>query len=278
MRFPGVNVKNYLYLIERAASQKRVACCYCGAENFSDRDLFICYNCELANSEAACTMRKSDQALAVRMAKIDAFLAKGDCAGAESEYENISNTYKDPESLYNSALLNIRCSNAERAAVRYDREGFMEENSVHMENASKRKSRAGLFLNRAALICEGVFKKGNWEKTLPFTFFMINIKLGNLKTARRALGMLREAGDPYLIGYAQMVFAAEQLKPEETASASVDVMKINPSPSALYYLAWAFFKGRKYRESTELLSGIRKYVDTSNVDALIAEIEKIKEV
>ena len=274
MKFPNINVKSYLHLAEKAAAQERLECCYCGAENFSDKDLWICYNCELANYGVTRAIWMNNKILVGQVAQVNKLIGEDNFAGAATGYEEILGMLAEPEFLYSCALVHKRNSNHEISLIRYDRMGFMEENAAHKENAINESNRAALLLNRASLLLDGRFRGGDRTPSSIFTFFMINIKLGNLKTARRAIDMLKLADNLYLFKYAQMVFNAELLKPEEAANASVELLKAGPSVNALYYLGWALFKGRRYREAGEILTGIRKYIDTGNIDAMLQNIEK----
>ncbi|MCW6160316.1 MAG: hypothetical protein LVQ95_04490 [Candidatus Micrarchaeales archaeon] len=278
MKFPSVKVKSYLYLVDRASSQKSLDCSYCGAENFSDKDVWVCYNCELANYGAMRDIWMNNKVLIDQIAQVNKLIGMDDFAGAAAEYEKILTMLGEPEFLYSAALIHKRNSNHEISLIRYDRMGFMEENAVHKENAIKESNRAALLLNKASAALEEQFKKGIRQPASIFTFFMTNIKLGNLKTAKRGIGMLKVSGNLYLSKYADMVFNAELLKPVETAVASIDCLKVNTSVNAVYYLGWALFKGKRYREATDLLTGIRKYVDTGNIDAMLQNIESAKEV
>ncbi len=253
----------------------RATCVYCGHENITAGDVWVCNYCEMAMNSANAMSKLGDGTLQESLKAVNGGISAGNFDAALAEYEKLAAKYKEPQFYYREGLICFQQSNAEVEQVRYDRKGFMEENAVHRANASKIESKAKTILYKASVLCQTEMKSGIEDPFLGFAYFMINVKIGNLKTAKDGIAVIDKHGNAYLSGYANMVFSAELGRYWDVIAHANALTKSDMfSPNAYYYIAWALFKLRRHRESMHIVRELEKYIKTGSVYALMHDIQK----
>ncbi len=275
MRFPLVSVGGYVRLIGQLGSVQRTMCCYCGNENVASGDYWICFHCESVNRATLLSMKLNDQGLVSTLLEVNRYLLGNEYLNAINEYQKLVARYNEPEMLYNTGLIYMQYSNYQVSLIRYDRKGFMEENSLYREEASALASKAKLILNKASAMCQAKIKENGRNEFIDHTIFMINIKLGRLKSAIVALDSQENHNNEFLVNYEHMVLSAETKDYAATASYATKLLQKGMfSANAFYYIAWALFKTGRSKEALELLSALGKELQGGNVLALAQEIQK----
>ncbi len=274
-KFPSVNVNQYVNIIDKLGTVSRTMCVYCGNNNVPSGDMWLCAYCENANSGSMSSIKLKDTSLVNSLSIVTTAIAKNDFKTAIIEYDKIITRYGEPGYMYNYGLLHFQFSNFLVGAIRYDRKGFMEENSILREQASIVASTAKKILNRAAFMCKTDMSTGKGNDLTMYTMFIISIKLRKMKTARKAIELLNQLGNQYLTTYSEMVFNAEAGRYPELVNYATELVKKGQlSINAFYYIAWALFKDRKYADSKRILDALNKQLQNETIIALSNELEK----
>ncbi len=279
MAFPVIYPKHLQEQMKIAGSAKAIMCGYCGNENYSDSDLWVCSHCENPNQASLITISLNDPVLMGAIASTNKLLQQNYVRGALAEYEKVTKNYADPGFIYYYALLHIQASNYEVSQIRYDRKGFMEENATHRSAASDFASKARRLLFKTAVVCQKNMAEDQKNPLLPFVLFMASVKLGNLRTAKRAVEQLSQLESPLLLKYADMLYNMELGKYDIAASRALEMTKKGfMSINAFYYISLALLKVGRIDMAQTLLGAYGKYVQNNSVNALagaIAAEEKV---
>ena len=99
-----------------------------------------------------------------------------------------------------------------------------------------------------------------------------NIKLKKIKTAKRAILILKDLKSNYLASYAEMVLNAEIGNYKETLKVAQTLPA--DSANAFYYMGWALFKMGKESEAKKLIGALSLQFQSEVTVALSSEIEK----
>ncbi len=258
--------------IKELARMKRQMCPFCGNSSPADAETWVCCFCENANSDTMLSIRMKDGALLATLSNVESAIGRGDFENALKEYNGIVARYNDPGFIYAYGLLHIQYSNSLIASISYDRKGFMEENAVLKENAVKVASKAKMILNKANVICKRLMTADTHSELLAYTLFIINIKLKKIKTAKRAILILKDLKSNYLASYAEMVLNAEIGNYKETLKVAQTLPA--DSANAFYYMGWALFKMGKESEAKKLIGALSLQFQSEVTVALSSEIEK----
>ncbi len=276
--FPRIDAKAYTNLLNKIAAGGRVMCQYCGNENVALGDTWVCAYCENANYASILAIKLRDAELVKSLNLVNDYLSESDFDSALAEYEKILDSNDEPGFHYRYAQLIIQYSNYEVASIRYDRPGFMEENALHRELSGTLDSRAKMILSKTAVACEIAFRNGNKDPFVLHAYFMSNLKLKNLKTAKRASEMTAMYSKP-LQEYQQMALAAELGDATATATtADSQIKKVFSPINAFYYLTWSLVRAKRLEDAKVFITKLSGYIPNSSVKALEKEITNAMQV
>ena len=272
-RMPRINVNAYVRGIASLSNAKRQACGYCGNENAAASNVWVCAYCESANFLSTLSLKQSDEALMGALSNAIGAMIDDDYEAAAAEYDKIAVRSPDPQTLYGQAVFYFAYSNNEVASIRYDRPGFMEENAMHREKASAMHSKALRILSKVSYLCDKSAKEAHMDAALGFTFFMASVKMGDLKTARRAIDIIEVYGNTFLGSYARMVFGAELGQYADVVVHAQELLKAdNFSPNAYYYTAWALFKYGRANDARRMFRALEGQIQSNSISAMVERL------
>lgn len=250
-----------------------VICEYCGTETPSISETCICSNCECLASTRRLLLANRDHLLLESLDSIKNLAFDSKYAEAISIYDKLISERKDPFLMYAEALLYIRYSNYELSKITYDKRGFMDENTLSRNSASKLISSSKKLLERAISTIELEISKGNKSANMFYLLFLCQLKMQNYRAARPNLEILKMIPDDYLYSYASMIFNMH-IQDYKSAAAFAEklISKENFSINSLYYTAFMKFKQRDFAEAKKLLDGLNQLIPNKNVELLLSEI------
>jgi ribosomal protein L37AE/L43A len=270
---PNINARRYAALVGSIGQLNRVACPYCANDTFTANPgaYWICSHCESAiYGPSVASNRGNAQAVSA----INAMMEKGDYKTAAAEYEKIAKTTGGVVYWYRTGLIYFECSNAEISQIRYDRRGFMEENSTHRDNAALATSRAKLMFYKAVRMCEDSFDQGVADPQVAFAYVMLGAKVDNLRYIKKGISVLKIYNVSALVEYASMILGTATKNYDEILLHAANLLTVGMfTVNAFYYMSWALFKKRRPEDALLILHKLSQFVHTPSVNALIKEIE-----
>ncbi|MEM0149387.1 MAG: hypothetical protein QXW10_00625 [Candidatus Micrarchaeaceae archaeon] len=275
-------VSQYIKLLSALMKNGRsLMCPFCGAYTISINNQGICHICENVISSDRAALMKNESSLCASLDDYNKGIAGSDFDSALKTYDSILAKYPTPNYTYVKALTYISYSNFELSKIRYDLPGFMEENSVHREAASKLFSSARLFFNKAIFDAEKVASQPSDQHTynLDYIMFLSAIKLGDLAGAKSYLNMLKSSGNPYLSAYAEIVFDSNVGDFKALLSAVDSMLKSKNFPiSIFYYASYALLKLGKHDDSEKLSRALGKTIGGNTIASLNAYANILKQL
>ncbi|MCL4373447.1 MAG: hypothetical protein M1360_00155 [Candidatus Marsarchaeota archaeon] len=243
-------------------------CNYCGAENSFFGGIAICTNCESMTS----TSQQSSAGHASAIRSIRAHNKNKEYEESIKAYDVLFGLEKDPMLLYAEALTYIEYSNYEVSRIRYDREGFMEENSMLNHHASELSAKAKLLLAKCASMISGSAVAGD-AKAAAYHLFLAHLKFGDISAARVSIEGIKKLNDSMLYEYASMLLDSETGNFKSVLMHSEKLLKANWEPHiALYYSAYALFKLGRIKDSKAIVASIRNAIKSENAVHLMEAI------
>jgi len=272
-----IDAGKYLRILGSVAQNRRQACEYCGNETLTITNPWFCSYCESLLFESTQSVRVRDAALTNGLDAVNGFIDTGEYGKAVDAYSKIILNYNEPAFHYRYALLHIAYSNSEVSKIRYDREGFMEENAALREHASLLVSDAKRIFNHAIAMCRKESGKGSLTPVGKHIEFMSYVKLGRLRSAKGALERMQQ-GSLYLYKYAEMVLDAEMGNSGGALAAADWLLRRDTfSINALYYVALAALRSNQPREAQRILEGLGAFVKSPAIGALVGEARALQQ-
>lgn len=251
-------------------------CGYCGTETITINRRGICSTCEMPIEQDKATFSERNAELFQTIMSIKGSMGKGDFDGAAKLYEDAFAKYHDPGFLYAESLVRIKQSNAAIAQIRYDREGFMEENIAYRSKGALLVSNAKLLLSKAINVCNAAIASGLTPGT-AYLLFLCYTKMGNQRAAKSALTLVGKSGNAYLAAYAKMMHDAAT---RDYMALDKDAMEMlvmeNFSANAMFYYALATLKRGDMEGTKHIISEVSKVVHIGSIDLLQDELEKFE--
>lgn len=257
--------------IEKIASP--FICEYCGTETSGRGAMCMCSNCESIVMTTRSILEKKDHVLLDSLNTINKDMADSKYGDALALYEKLIAERKEPQLMYAAAIAYLKYSNHEIMQIGYMRMGFMEENTMHRDKASKLVSSAKKLLARSISIANAEIGKGNRPLNLVYNRFLAQIKMNSIKGAKDSIEILSKIGNEYVYNYAQMVFDASRGKYDDTIRIAEKLVGEKAfSVNAYYYIGLALFKKRRFKDANTVLSALNSIVKSSNLEILIFEV------
>ncbi len=257
------------------ASASNLMCQSCGLLTPAIGQLGVCHSCESTISMSRDGMVKRSPDLVAALDGINADIKANRYDDAIAAYEALIKKDQDPSLVYAEALVYTRRSNYEIAQISYDREGFMEENTEHRNNAARYAAASRLLLNKAASLCNTALSE-NEAQGKRYTAFMAYVKLGDYKAARALLDAMAAEGDGYMHKYAAMVFCSATGRFDEMVMHAEELSKPSSfSINAFFYIALALLKRRERKQALRLLAALKEHIDSDAIEALEKEAGKL---
>ena len=262
--------------MERFCSRaKRLYCPYCGSESLAFAHFGICRTCEAPLSQRKADVSASDNALVAANAQIAKLYSDGDAEKAAAALDAKLSSHAEPGFLLAAGLFYIRYSNDELKKIRYDLDGFMEENAMHRENAEKLMLHAKMLLNHSIKTAEKHDADGG-GMSMNYIPFLAEIKLGHIKGAEYHLGRIRRDENVYLKDYAEIVMHAHTKKAEsllEHCDRMIRDGKVNLN--LFYYIGYALFLKRSYADARTVLEYLVKVGDIDTAKMLLMDMDRL---
>ncbi|HUC39182.1 MAG TPA: hypothetical protein VL944_03575 [Candidatus Acidoferrum sp.] len=269
-----MNMEGYAKALEYAEKNgKRFMCRYCGNVSIAVGQAAVCQNCELPVYTEEAKMKEREPQTFALISDIKEKMDSGNYDAAMAAYDSAYKNGSDAGYLYAEALLCIKQSNAQIDSIKYDRKGFMDENTAMRDNAAKLASKAKALMEAAIKASEPHMMEERPPLPSVYLTFLCNMKLMNLREANDALQKLNKI-DSYLGMYGKMMLDLNLGKQEEAIADAESILKPERfSANALFYIALVLFDKRKYKESKEMVELVRKYIQGREIDTLSSEIE-----
>ena len=265
----------YIGAMERFLKvSRRLYCRYCGAESLAIGHFGICRVCEAPLSQRKAEVSASDHSIVESGDAIWGAISKGDMAAALTTVDARIGAHEEPGFLIAGGLFYIRASNEELKKIRYDLDGFMEENAVHRENSEKMMLNAKTLLNKAVKLSEKhIGNEGGMA--MSYLPFLAELKLGHLKGAMHYMKGIKADENIYLKDYAQMLLHAHMKKGEplmEHCDRMIRDGKVGLN--LFYYIGYALFLKKAYSDSKAVLARLSRIGGIEAADMLIEDMEK----
>ena len=262
--------------MERFCSRaKKLYCLYCGTESLAFGHFGICRACEAPLSQRKADVSASDNALVAANAQINKLCAKGDLEKAAEALDTKLSAHSEPGFLLAAGLFYIRYSNDELKKIRYDLDGFMEDNAVHRENSEKLMLHAKMLLNHSVKAAEKhAAEEGGMS--MEYIPFLAEIKLGHVKGAEYHLGRIKRDENTYLKDYAEIVMHAHMKKAEsllEHCDRMIRDGKVNLN--LFYYIGYALFLKKAYADARMVLEYLSKVGDLDAAKILLSDMDRL---
>ncbi len=276
-----MNIRYYGRALESAVKGgKRFLCQYCASETLTVGSVCVCSNCEMPVYFDADVLRVRSPHTFATISEIKSAIEKNDYDAAIKLYDDLYQNGKDAGYLYAKALLSIKESNSSIAQIRYDRQGFMEENTPLRDGGAKLASSARASLSEVIKACESQLKN---EERPPlgatYLTFICHIKLSNLREASVISSILNKIDSAYLGPYSRMVLSLNLHKPEDTIKNAERLLTQETfSINSLFYIALAKFDRGMYKESKEIVNLLKPYLPSSALDSLSYEITEAESI
>lgn len=252
---------------------RKLMCQYCGDESLAVGRIGVCSSCELPVVSDLEALQANTQVFAGIM-EIKRLIADNDYDNAAKAYGELYTISKDQAYLYAEALLRIRQSNMQISGIRYDRPGFMEENSTLRDNGARLASIARGLLNDAANACAPQLGEQRAPLGIAYLAFSCHIKLSNLREAAVLQQKIEGIDNSYMGVYSRMVLDINLGKPESAISSAERLLKPESfSINALFYISMALFDMKRYKDSKELLEMLQQHLQNGQTMMLAAEID-----
>lgn len=272
-----MRIGDYEELLESASRfGEPLMCLYCGAETLTLAGTGACMVCEARLIYKRRQIAGLYGELRNSLEEINSAILKSDYDTVLKEYAQILLRHKEPGFLYANALANVKFSNYKLSQIRYDREGFMEENIVLRNDAAKLIADAKLLLIKAL----DSMDLENQSADQLYLRFLCHVKLGSNRAASASvLSQLKAAGNQMLAAYATLVFEAELGNYDAVIRTAESLMgKDRLWINALFYVAYAMFKKQRIEESRSLAKLLMTYGFTQKTDYLLSDIAEYEAI
>jgi tetratricopeptide (TPR) repeat protein len=272
-----MNIARYIRLLKTVEdSGSMLACTSCGAETLSVGGIGVCSNCESLVYATRKALTTTNPDLLNSLDVVNRSASNGDFDLAISAYDNIGR--EKPSLLYAEALLCLRYSNREVSAINYGRKGFMEENAAQRSKASMLASKSKRLITKAMSLATEEMNSGGGSLETVYTLFLLQAKLGKLKSAGSTLLVLESMGNTYLSRYASVIFNTSLKRYDEALKGVDSMMGANYLPlNAFYYASFALFKKGMLDESAALLGRLQHLMSSANVESLLKGIKMLQD-
>ncbi|MGD0729032.1 MAG: hypothetical protein ABR981_03070 [Candidatus Micrarchaeaceae archaeon] len=258
-------------------------CDYCGVETLSIGDIGICSNCECIITTSKQNLEGTDHLLLGSLNSILENTAKSNYGAVVETYNGLIAERKLPQFLYAAALSHIKYSNHEITLINYLKPGFMDDNTVHRNNAAKLASSAKKLLTKAIKMAKDELAESKGSMNLQYTLFLAQLKMNMLRASKSSLDELKKLAsdttqginNEYVYNYASMIFEAKREKYDSVTKIAKSLMlRESFSINAYYYTALAFFKERKLADAKALLDLLNNKISRNeSLEALSFEVD-----
>lgn len=271
-----MNIHSYITALENAAKKgDSFMCSYCGEQNFGLGGHCVCSNCELPIFLNADEFKAKNPDMFSSLKEMNEKAAASDYSKTIEVCDKLYGTMKDPAYLYIQALVQIKQSNQQTESIKYDREGFMEDNSRLRDNAAELASASKALLVSAIKDCEASMSEDRPAISSAYLTFLCQIKLSNIRGAAYAQQKVNKIDEKYLGAYSKMMLDANTGEHDDLIKNAEALLKPDSfSSNALFYIALTLFDKHKYPEARELIKAIKQHMNRSSIDALEIEINK----
>ncbi|MCL5423847.1 MAG: hypothetical protein M1385_02065 [Candidatus Marsarchaeota archaeon] len=217
-----------------------------------------------------------DSELSQWLEQYNEFIDDENYPSAINIYNQIVGIYKTQEYLYVHGINYIKYSNFMASRIRYDRSGFMEENSAYKKASNEIYYNARLFLYKSINL---VNLNTNSEEIpdVIYVKLLAQIKLGDMRGANDSIERIAFLNNKYLTNYSNILFydaSGEVNKTINAINAMID--EYNDYPITIfYYLAKSLYKKREWKNANEVIKLLSKLVYNKSIEHLSKNIENM---
>ncbi len=253
------------------ANGTKLFCTYCGVETICLGGTGFCSNCEQRLSYTGEQFGAANPEICASITSVAQMLRNMEYDKAASVYDGIAASNRDSGYLYAAAVARILHSNHKISLIRYDRQGFMEQ------NAEFRNDAAALAAEAKALLAQIIAREA--QESSPrgmYTLFLAHLKLRQMRAANALLERLRLAGDQLASGYAAMLLESALGRYDKALEAAERLVSAESfSINAVFYAARAFYNLRNYAMAGWLTRLALPYMASRAPQYLLADIKAL---
>lgn len=265
-----MGVTEYSRALERALKHgKLLTCIYCGEETLCTGDWGFCSNCEMPVYIDHDALKGKYPEIYTRVGQLAEQVGSGMLDEAANTCDALVKYTNDPAYLYEKGLVLIKHSNHETMQIRYDLDGFMEDNTIHRNNASSFASMArGAFIG-AINAEQQMLGMGKASLGATFVSFLCSIKLLNIREASLMCAELEKLDQSYG-DYARMVLELNLGHPDAVLGRA-DAMNGRGRfvLNGVYYAALAMMDRRRYDDAKRIGVMLKGHVPDNAFDLLM---------
>ncbi len=219
-----------------------------------------------------------DSELAQWLEQYNEFIEDENYPFAIEVYNQIINIYKTQEYLYVHGINYIKYSNFMIGRIRYNREGFMEENSAYKKASNEIYYNAKLFLYKSINLID--LNTNTNSDDMPNSIYvklLAQIKLGDIRGAYDSIERITFSDNKYLTSYSNILFydASDNV---DMVIKTIDTMinEYNDYPiTVFYYLAKALYKKRQWKNADRIIKSLSKLVYNKSIEHLSKNIDNM---
>ncbi len=257
-------------------SNRKVLCKYCGSKTRTRGRICVCSNCELINT----FMQKNalDSELVQWLEQYNEFIEDENYPFAINIYNQIINIYKTQEYFYVHGINYIKYSNFMASRIRYDRSGFMEENSAYKKASNEIYYNARLFLYKSINLVDLNLNSNSEEvPDMIYVRLLAQIKLGDMRGANDSIERIAFLDNKYLTSYSNILFYDAIGDADKTIDAiDAIINEYNDYPITIfYYLSKSLYKKKQCRNADKIIKSLSKLVYNKSIEHLSKNIDNM---
>ncbi len=246
MRYPNVDSSAGKCIAAiKSMGYKTSACPFCGALTPSDSPTAFCVSCE---SYVDFGHVEQPEGLATKLPRLYKDAVAGNAEKLDALAAEKSKLDLPPQSMYGIGMLYHHAASERYHGRDYARKGFMEENSGNVYASLALTSRSKEFMYKALYAIDS--KGGAASSDEAYTRFIINIRLGRMDHAMRALGMI-PAARPRMVSYSWVVYSVSSRS--KGAMDYIRPMEEAGEPNVFYYLARHMAQRKRFGDAVAVL-------------------------
>ena len=257
-------------------SNRKVLCKYCGSKTRTRGRICVCSNCELINT----FMQKNalDSELVQWLEQYNEFIEDENYPFAINIYNQIIGIYKTQEYFYVHGINYIKYSNFMVDRIRYDRDGFMEENAAYKKASNEIYYNARLFFYKSMNIVDAQMKSGSSDMIeLLYSRLLVQIKIGDMRGASDSLERMALSENKYLYDYSNILFNDACNNPKIVLN-YIDIMIDNNDDypiTIFYYLAKSLYKNKDYKNADIIIKSLSKLIYGKSILQLSKNVDNM---
>lgn len=249
-------------------------CVFCAEETLCGAEISICSNCECIIHSGSST--KISGSIAAQLQIIKSSIAAGNYDAAGLAYDEIIKEKPMPQYLYAKGVMLIDYSNAIVRAIRYDFEGFMEQNAVMREKSFKIDAEAKkLFAKAIYLLQSGDIATKDVES--QYILFLCYLRMGKIRGAHDVLSNISMGENVMISEYSSLLYFQAIMDYKESGKRVEAMIALNGFPvNILYYKAFCELKKMELKDAAKIADALKDILEDHKIKKIQEEIKTLE--